>query len=111
MADVQQKLWNAFRRQPSEATFRPLYESTRALVYTLCQRILRHEEDARDATAATYPFPFPMSSSSLHPPSPVARPSPTPRGDRRKTGRKPMLRALDEGSAPARRAERASMLE
>jgi DNA-directed RNA polymerase specialized sigma24 family protein len=54
VADVQQELWNAFRSQPSEATFRPLYESTRALVYTLCQRILRHEEDAQDAFQAVY---------------------------------------------------------
>jgi RNA polymerase sigma factor (sigma-70 family) len=48
------KLLTEFRENPSDETFRPLYESTKDLVYTICYRILRNQEDAVDAFQATY---------------------------------------------------------
>ncbi len=47
-------LWEAFRSDPSEEPFRPLYEETKALVYTICRRILRNPEDATDAFQSAY---------------------------------------------------------
>ena len=43
-----------FLRNPNEETFGPLYESTAPLVFTICRRILRRQEDAQDAFQATY---------------------------------------------------------
>jgi len=39
---------------PSEATFAPVFEQTRRLVFTICRRLLRNEEDAFDAFQGTY---------------------------------------------------------
>ncbi len=49
-----ERLLDAFYREPTDATFLPLYEHTKDLVYTLCRRILASEEDATDALQATY---------------------------------------------------------
>lgn len=44
----------AFRERPEEATFIPLFEATRDIVYTVCRRVLRHQSDADDAFQETY---------------------------------------------------------
>lgn len=54
MSQTIEELWHAFCRQPDEAAFAPIYRHTRALVWTLCCRILGNPEDARDAFQATY---------------------------------------------------------
>jgi len=46
--------WKAFCSDPCERTFEPFYAKTRALVWTICLRILRNEEDAADAMQTTY---------------------------------------------------------
>lgn len=46
--------WEAFLRDPCEETFPPIYERTNALVWTICLRILRTEEDAADALQGAY---------------------------------------------------------
>ena len=46
--------WRAFAREPTEERFRPLYEGTKRLVWTLAVRILRHPEDAADAFQSSY---------------------------------------------------------
>lgn len=46
--------WEAFLREPLEETFAPVYEETRALVWTICLRMLRSEEDAADALQGAY---------------------------------------------------------
>lgn len=46
--------WKSFAREPGEASFRPLYESTKRLVWTLCRRILSNEADAADAFQSAY---------------------------------------------------------
>ncbi|MCC5874787.1 MAG: sigma-70 family RNA polymerase sigma factor, partial [Candidatus Sumerlaeia bacterium] len=43
-----------FLAQPSEENFSRLFESTSPMVYTICLRLLRSEEDAADAMQATY---------------------------------------------------------
>jgi RNA polymerase sigma factor (sigma-70 family) len=54
MIQVDLRLWQAFVLELDEETFRPLYEATKGLTYTLCLRLLRHAEDASDAFQATY---------------------------------------------------------
>jgi RNA polymerase sigma-70 factor (ECF subfamily) len=49
-----QQLWKAFRQKPDEETFAPLYERSEGLVYSISIRILRNEEDARDAVQSAY---------------------------------------------------------
>jgi RNA polymerase sigma-70 factor (ECF subfamily) len=44
----------AFLREPGEATFGPVYEATKRLVWTLCLCLLRHEADASEAFQTTY---------------------------------------------------------
>lgn len=51
---MRQADWEAFCRNPVEATFEPIYESSKALVWTICVRILRDPEDAADAMQSTY---------------------------------------------------------
>jgi DNA-directed RNA polymerase specialized sigma24 family protein len=51
---MDRELWTNFCARPTEETFGPLYDATRALVYTLCLRILRDREAARDAFQAVY---------------------------------------------------------
>jgi len=46
--------WKRLRQDVCEENFLPIYENTRALVYTICIRILRSNEDASDAFQATY---------------------------------------------------------
>lgn len=46
--------WEAFLRRPGEETFRPLYECTKRLVWTLCVRHLRDEADASEEFQSTY---------------------------------------------------------
>lgn len=48
------ELWRAFYLRPDEATFRPVYEETKALVHTLCLRILRDDAETKDAFQSTY---------------------------------------------------------
>lgn len=50
----EQILWRDYLASPGEATFTPLYERTKGLVWTLCVRILGNPEDARDAFQSTY---------------------------------------------------------
>jgi RNA polymerase sigma-70 factor (ECF subfamily) len=49
-----QGTWRAFCLDPGEVTFRPVYREIAPLVYTLCRRILRDEDDARDAFQAAH---------------------------------------------------------
>ena len=51
---MNRELWEAFVREPGEATFAPFYEASRRLVYTICLRVLRDEEDALDAYQTAY---------------------------------------------------------
>ena len=46
--------WKRLRDNVSEENFRPIYEASKALVYTICIRILRTREDAADAFQSTY---------------------------------------------------------
>ncbi|MCX7013124.1 MAG: sigma-70 family RNA polymerase sigma factor [Candidatus Sumerlaeota bacterium] len=54
MDRIEPDRWAAFRADPTEEAFRPLYERTKALVYTVCRRILRDEDDALDAFQGAY---------------------------------------------------------
>ena len=47
-------LWTEFFNDPSEERFTPFYETTQSLVYTICYRVLRNQDDAYDAFQATY---------------------------------------------------------
>ncbi|HLU47577.1 MAG TPA: sigma-70 family RNA polymerase sigma factor, partial [Planctomycetota bacterium] len=47
-------LWQDFVRAPSDESFRPLYEATKRLVWTLAIRILRDPNDATDAFQGAY---------------------------------------------------------
>ncbi len=49
-----EKLWERFEEKPDGERFEPLYEETRKLVYSLCLRLLKNEEDAWDAYQSTY---------------------------------------------------------
>ncbi len=49
-----QQIWQAFLARPDQRNFEPVYTQTRALVWTLCRRILNNDEDARDAFQAAY---------------------------------------------------------
>ena len=51
---IDDKLWAEFFANPREETFGPIYEQSRALVWTLCYRVLHNEEDARDAFQSVY---------------------------------------------------------
>lgn len=53
MCDAQ-NIWQAFVSAPCEATFTPVYERTKGLVWTLCYRILGNPEDARDGFQSAY---------------------------------------------------------
>ncbi len=46
--------WKSFVADPSDETFRPLYEGTKRLAWTLCVRILSNEADALDAFQGAY---------------------------------------------------------
>jgi RNA polymerase sigma-70 factor (ECF subfamily) len=46
--------WEAFRQKADEHSFRAIYDKTSALVFTICLRKLKNEEDALDAFQATY---------------------------------------------------------
>ncbi len=47
-------LWTAFCQNPDEQTFAPLYEATKRLVFSICQRLLKNSDDAHDAFQGTY---------------------------------------------------------
>ncbi len=47
-------LWTSFVRAPTEASFLPLYEATKRLVWTLAVRILRDPAEASDAFQGAY---------------------------------------------------------
>jgi RNA polymerase sigma-70 factor (ECF subfamily) len=49
-----QDAWQTFAAGQDQAAFAPLFEATRALVYTICMRISLDEEDAAEAFQATY---------------------------------------------------------
>ncbi|MFC1601080.1 hypothetical protein ACFL34_01860 [Candidatus Sumerlaeota bacterium] len=51
---ITDEAWEAFCRNPDEGTFAPVYEQMRRLVYTICRRILRNEDDTLDAFQSTY---------------------------------------------------------
>ena len=46
--------WQTFCSDPTDANFNAFYETTRALVYTLCFRVLRNEDDALDAFQSSF---------------------------------------------------------
>src|SRR5262245_29470910 len=46
--------WTAFLARPDQPHFAPVYDATKALVWTLCIRVLGNEEDARDAFQSAY---------------------------------------------------------
>ena len=54
MRRVQADQWAAFCAERTEVAFAPIYEATKGLVFTLCYRILRNEDDARDAFQSAY---------------------------------------------------------
>lgn len=54
MSSVTPEQWADFCREPNETTFAPIYAATRALVYTICYRLLRNEDDALDALQSAY---------------------------------------------------------
>lgn len=54
MSDLPQNPWRDFLATPGEATFASVYNQTRALVWTLCVRILGNYEDAHDAFQDTW---------------------------------------------------------
>lgn len=54
MPHLSPECWTAFRHAPTEETFAPLFEQTRLLVFTICRRLLRNEDDAHDAFQGTY---------------------------------------------------------
>src|SRR2546422_111392 len=54
MSTVDLRLWQAFTRRLDEESFRPLYEGSAGLVYTLCLRLLHNAADADDAFQAVY---------------------------------------------------------
>lgn len=54
MDKTEQDLWRDFVNDPGEATFGPIYERTRALVWTLCRRVLESPDDARDGFQSTW---------------------------------------------------------
>lgn len=49
-----QSVWTRLRKTPDAATLEELYHQTSARVWTICFRILNHEDDARDAFQETY---------------------------------------------------------
>ncbi len=46
--------WPEYVRQPDEAGFLRLFEETKGVVFTICLRVLRNQEDALDAVQGTY---------------------------------------------------------
>ena len=62
MSRIKADQWAAFCAERSEVAFTPIYEATKGLVFTLCYRILRNEDDARDAHVAQWLMP-----GNLHP--------------------------------------------
>ena len=55
--DLQAKLrgaWVAFCRQPGDATFAEMFEASKGLVFSICTRMLRDNEDASDALQLVY---------------------------------------------------------
>jgi len=50
---MEENLWipfDAWKARPTPTTLIPLLEAVRPLVYSLCQQILRHSQDAEDAS-------------------------------------------------------------
>jgi RNA polymerase sigma-70 factor (ECF subfamily) len=54
MTTIPIERFREFAARPSEETFRPIYEESRRLVWTLCRRLLRDPADASDAFQSTY---------------------------------------------------------
>src|SRR5688500_16086572 len=46
--------WREFCRQQTEDSFALFHEASKALVWSVCYRVLRNEEDASDAFQSTY---------------------------------------------------------
>jgi RNA polymerase sigma factor (sigma-70 family) len=51
---LRQSDWDAFRLRPDEETFRPVYDRSRALVWTISMRILGNPDDAADAMQSAF---------------------------------------------------------
>ncbi len=49
-----EETWRAYCIDSSEAGFTPFYEATHRLVWTICYRLTRNDEDASDALQAAY---------------------------------------------------------
>ena len=54
MMRIDPATWAAFCASPTEENFGPFYEQSRGLVWTLCWRILRDEDEAQDASQGVY---------------------------------------------------------
>ncbi len=54
MNNAAQIAWKAFCQDPKEQHFEPVYEATKNLVYTICYRVLRSNEEAQDAFQGTF---------------------------------------------------------
>jgi RNA polymerase sigma factor (sigma-70 family) len=52
--EIDPTCWQSFWAHPDEDTFGPLYEQSKRLVWTLCWRILREEEETHDAFQDVY---------------------------------------------------------
>jgi DNA-directed RNA polymerase specialized sigma24 family protein len=54
MTGIDPATWAAFCAVPSEEHFTPFYEQSKGLVWTLCRRILRDEDETQDAFQGVY---------------------------------------------------------
>ncbi len=54
MNEISLEAWKSFTREPCEERFRPIYEGTKGLVWTVCLRILRDHAEASDAFQGAY---------------------------------------------------------
>ena len=54
MMRIDPAAWTAFCADPAEEHFGPFYEQSKGLVWTLCRRILRDEDEAQDAFQGVY---------------------------------------------------------
>ena len=75
--------WNRLLRSPSEEAFRPVYEATKGLVWTLCLRVLRDPADASDAFQSAYCRLLESARDPAAAPGDPGRPRPAPRSARR----------------------------
>lgn len=54
MSVSENQVWTEFKAEPNEKNFEAVYRVTSPLVYTICRKMLRNEEDALDAFQSSY---------------------------------------------------------